>query len=107
MEIFFIPVKFVFKGVFKVKANTLEEANNIVDKQCGMNSGEIHTQSPDNVDWEFCTTPVTIIDPMSDTNPWKENKEYPVEDWQHEVSENDTRLGYKDWVNHKKESNLQ
>ena len=38
-------------------------------------------------------------------NPWKVHPNYPVEDWQDEVSANDTRLGYKDWVDHQIESN--
>lgn len=30
---------------------------------------------------------------------WYEDREYPVRDWQHEVANDDTRLGYRDWVN--------
>jgi hypothetical protein len=28
---------------------------------------------------------------------WDENPKYPVEDWQYEVSNGDTRLGYLEW----------
>lgn len=31
---------------------------------------------------------------------WAAHDEYPVCDWQHEVNNDDTRLGYIDWVNH-------
>lgn len=29
---------------------------------------------------------------------WSEDSDYPVADWQHEVAEDNTRLGYWDWV---------
>ena len=35
---------------------------------------------------------------------WDEDPDYPAEDWRYEVSNNDTRLGYHDWVTHQKES---
>ena len=33
---------------------------------------------------------------------WDEDEDYPVEDWQYEVANGDTRLGYWDWVKAKK-----
>lgn len=33
-----------------------------------------------------------------------ENPDYPKADWQHEVANGDTKLGYQDWVFHKEES---
>lgn len=30
---------------------------------------------------------------------------YPIEDWKYDVANNDTRLGYAEWVQHQKESN--
>jgi len=36
-------------------------------------------------------------------DPWQEYEKYPVKDWQYEVSNNDTRLGYIDWVKHQRE----
>jgi hypothetical protein len=36
-------------------------------------------------------------------NPWQEYEKYPIKDWQYEVSNNDTRLGYVDWVKHQRE----
>lgn len=35
---------------------------------------------------------------------WDEDEDYPVADWQDEVANNDTRLGYWEWVHHRKES---
>jgi hypothetical protein len=43
---------------------------------------------------------------MSDALPelyggiWSEHPDYPVSDWQHEVANDDTRLGYWPWVSH-------
>lgn len=31
-------------------------------------------------------------------NPWAEDTTHPVEDWQFEVANDDTRLGYWEWV---------
>jgi hypothetical protein len=36
--------------------------------------------------------------------PEKENKKYPRSDWHYEVKNGDTILGYKEWVEHRKES---
>lgn len=33
-------------------------------------------------------------------NPWKDNEEYPASDWKYEVGNDDTRLGYLEWVEH-------
>jgi len=35
---------------------------------------------------------------------WDECSAYPVEDWRHEVAEDSTRLGYREWVNHQLET---
>ena len=37
-------------------------------------------------------------------DPWTEDKDYPVSDWQDEVRANDTRLGYLEWIEHRRES---
>ena len=36
-------------------------------------------------------------------NHWSENPDYPVEDWQYEVANNETRLGYHEWVENQQE----
>ena len=33
--------------------------------------------------------------------PWADHEDYPVADWQYEVANGDTRLGYADWRSHK------
>jgi hypothetical protein len=33
-----------------------------------------------------------------------ENPDWPVKDWQHDVANSDTRLGYEEWVDHNIES---
>lgn len=33
-----------------------------------------------------------------------EDEEYPIADWQSEVADGDTRLGYADWVLQQKEN---
>jgi hypothetical protein len=34
---------------------------------------------------------------------WEEDPQHPVADWQYEVSNDDTRLGYRDWLAHQEE----
>lgn len=34
----------------------------------------------------------------------KDYENYPKEDWQYDVANGDTRLGYEDWVRHNVES---
>jgi hypothetical protein len=31
-------------------------------------------------------------------SPWDEDPDFPVQDWQYEVANDDTRSGYLDWV---------
>ncbi len=35
---------------------------------------------------------------MNDIDYWGEDPEFPVADWQYEVSNGDTRMGYWEWV---------
>ena len=41
---------------------------------------------------------------MSERSHWDEVPGHPVEDWRYEVANNDTRLGYLDWVQHRAEA---
>jgi len=34
---------------------------------------------------------------------WDEEKDFPVGDWKYEVANDDTRLGYTEWVESQKE----
>lgn len=35
---------------------------------------------------------------------WSEHPIYRVQDWKHEVMNDDTRLGYWEWVEHQREA---
>ena len=53
MPYYEIDTSFKFEGVFKVNADSLEEAEDIVRRDCGLVlGGNIHTSHPD-VDWDF------------------------------------------------------
>ncbi len=42
-----------------------------------------------------------MIEPENYGGYWSEHPDYPVEDWQYEVANGDTREGYWKWVEHK------
>lgn len=50
-----VKTEFVFKGNFKVEAETPQEAVRKVKENCGLTLGrDIHTNSPENeIDWVF------------------------------------------------------
>ena len=58
-----VPPKFVFSGTFRIKAESQEQAEEYVQKHCGLVlGGEIHSSLPnDEVDWEFDVHPEKII----------------------------------------------
>jgi len=39
----------------------------------------------------------------SQENPWIDDPEYPSSEWRQEVAEDNTRLGYLEWVGHKRD----
>jgi hypothetical protein len=41
------------------------------------------------------------IDDLFKANPWASHPRFPVEDWQYEVRNNDTRQGYATWLYNK------
>lgn len=41
------------------------------------------------------------IDGLFKTTPWASHPRFPVEDWQYEVRNNDTRQGYATWLYNK------
>lgn len=43
-------------------------------------------------------------DVLRKTNVWSEHKEYPRQDWQYEVANNNTNLGYWEWLSHRLET---
>lgn len=44
------------------------------------------------------------MDVDDEGDEYLENAEYPLKDWQYEVANGDTRLGYEDWVERKQEN---
>lgn len=48
--------------------------------------------------------PAMRID-LSEPDPWASDAQFPVSDWQTEVANGDTRLGYLDWVEQQREEN--
>ena len=38
------------------------------------------------------------IDDLFEKDPWATHARFPVSDWQYEVANDDTRLGYRDWL---------
>ena len=44
-----------------------------------------------------------MYDNIHKRNYWEDNEEYPVSDWQYEVSCGYTRSGYHDWIELQKE----
>ena len=46
------------------------------------------------------------IDDHPEQNPWEDDLEFDFESWQWEVRDNNTRLGYRDWVQARREEKL-
>lgn len=49
-------------------------------------------------------TGLHFVAPTNTKSPWDEDTKYPAKDWQHEVGNDDTRLGYLEWVEHHREA---
>ena len=50
------------------------------------------------IDWNL------MVSLQTGNSHWANDPTYPPEDWQLEVANGDTRLGYADWVTGKKEN---
>jgi hypothetical protein len=61
-----------------------------------------HIRGEEGTPCEKCNT--TIISSTEKPSQWKPVK-YPIEDWMYKVANGDTRLGYKEWLEHQIESN--
>ncbi|PKP99097.1 MAG: hypothetical protein CVT74_08935 [Alphaproteobacteria bacterium HGW-Alphaproteobacteria-13] len=46
----------------------------------------------------FSPPAISIIAPTDDPEPWAAHQDHALGDWKYEVSNDDTRLGYLDWV---------
>lgn len=57
-----IPAKFIFEGVFRIKADSICDAVDAFDRHCSMNMGQIHTTlNEEDVNWDFSCTPKKVI----------------------------------------------
>lgn len=58
-KVYKVKTRFVFEGVFKVRASSREEARQMVEDNCGMvmHSGIQSTLDDDEVDWNFSCHP--------------------------------------------------
>lgn len=58
-----VPTKFVFNGTFRIKAESQEQAEEYVQKHCGLViGGGIHSTLPEEeVDWDFGVHPEKIV----------------------------------------------
>ena len=43
-------------------------------------------------------------DPLISPEAWNESEDFTLEDWQYDVGNNDTRLGFEDWKIQQKEA---
>jgi hypothetical protein len=59
IKTFQVKMKFIFEGIFEVKAQNREEARKFIEKHCGLViGGDIHSTLPDeDINWEFSVHP--------------------------------------------------
>lgn len=63
MDTYIVKTRYVFSGVFEIKADSRDQARDIVMNDCGLvMGGDIHTTLDDEeVDWDFNIHPETKI----------------------------------------------
>jgi hypothetical protein len=59
IKTFQVKTKFIFEGIFEVKAQSREQAREFIEKHCGLViGGDIHsTLSDEDINWEFSVHP--------------------------------------------------
>lgn len=61
-KIYTVKTKFVFDGEFQVAAESKAQAKEYVENHCGLClGGNIHTTTPDVLDWDFSVHPKKIV----------------------------------------------
>ena len=62
-RIYTVPVRFVFRGEFKIQAASKAQAEEYAEKHCGLVlGGDIHSSLPDEmVNWDFPIHPEKIV----------------------------------------------
>lgn len=63
MKIYEVKARYVFDGIFRIKAESRKEARESIEKYCGLvMGGSIHTTLGDeDIDWNFGIHPATKI----------------------------------------------
>lgn len=61
---------------------------------------------PQAVDGSECSNCEHVFVASRSDNHWVSDPNYPVEDWRIEVANDDTRLGYGEWLQHQREASL-
>src|SRR3546814_10527757 len=46
----------------------------------------------------FVPPPISIASAPEEQGPWSRRAGHPLADWKYEISNDDTRLGYLDWI---------
>lgn len=59
-----------------------------------------------NNDHPFYRTAAHMATGFIPADVWDNHPDYPRDDWQHEVRNGDTNLGYWDWLEHKRETEI-
>lgn len=60
--IYRVKVKYVFTGTFDIETDSKADAKEQAEQHCGLViGGNIHTSSPDVIDWKFDVHPDKII----------------------------------------------
>ena len=59
-----IPVEFIFRGTFRIKADSQQKAKSLVRDNCGLVlGGTIHSSLPEEeIRWDFPVHPKKIVD---------------------------------------------
>jgi len=90
---FEVVTEFTFKGIFKVKADSQAEANDMVRTDCGLVlGGDIHsTLNDEDIDWDFDTHPhkKVIGVKLPTIEVLQHDVSYSYKDWDGEPDEND------------------
>lgn len=62
-RIYTVPVRYVFRGEFKIQAASKAQAEEYAEKHCGLVlGGDIHSSLPDEmVNWDFPVHPEKIV----------------------------------------------
>jgi len=94
-----ITLELKFNVTYDTNGVSVDELKDNLERlvRIGIGDGLLTWNSPAEVDSHSYSV-VEVAD-----SHWDNDPDFPVEDWQSEVSNDDTRLGYREWVAHQKE----